>query len=162
MRLVWKDYRDAGPYFVTICVADRTHLFGEVRDGAMRLNRLGGVVHDEWHRLPQWNPWVQLDAFEVMPNHVHGIVAIGIDDEPRPGPRPHLGRVVGRFKAATAAAINAVRGTPGATVWQRGYYEHFIRNSRAWEAIREYIRANPSAWARDQDNLFDRSPPGRA
>ena len=159
MRLRWKDYREPGPYFITICTEGRVPLFGEVHDGVMRLNRLGELVHDQWHRLSAWNPWVQLDAFEVMPNHIHGIIGIGLDDQDGAGPRPHLGTVVNRFKALTATAINEERGTPGAAVWQRGYYEHFIRNGRAWQAIREYILANPAAWGRDRDNPFGRPRP---
>ncbi|HEU4394808.1 MAG TPA: transposase, partial [Planctomycetota bacterium] len=103
-------------------------------------------------RLPGWNPWVYLDEVIVMPNHVHGIVAIGTDGDPPAAPRPTLGAVIGRFKALSAGAINRERGTPGAAVWQRGYYERIVRDDRAWDAIRDYIHDNPAMWDRDPEN----------
>ena len=42
---------------------------------------------------------------------------------------------------------------PGGKVWQRGYYERIVRNEREQNAIRRYIRANPSRWAEDRENL---------
>lgn len=36
--------------------------------------------------------------------------------------------------------------------WQRGYYEHIIRNERALERIRYYIINNPANWEHDQEN----------
>ena len=45
-----------------------------------------------------------------------------------------------------------LRGTPGAPVWQRNYYEHIIRNDLEWMHIRDYIAANPINWAKDKEN----------
>ena len=50
------------------------------------------------------------------------------------------------------ARINALRGTPGAPVWQRNYYEHIIRTERALNAIRRYIAENPLRWHLDRYN----------
>ncbi|MDM8000259.1 MAG: transposase, partial [Dehalococcoidia bacterium] len=38
------------------------------------------------------------------------------------------------------------------SVWQRGYYEHVVRNETELMAIREYIAANPARWAEDENN----------
>lgn len=56
------------------------------------------------------------------------------------------------FKAATAKRINNIRGTPGAAVWQRNYYERVIRDDRELERAREYILDNPRRWAEDRYN----------
>lgn len=45
-----------------------------------------------------------------------------------------------------------MRGTPGAAVWQRNYYEHIIRDEAEWGRIRDYIEANPVRWAEDREN----------
>jgi len=76
MRLKGYDYSQAGAYFVTICTQGRACLFGEVVDGEMRLNDAGRMVVAEWERLPALFPNVVLDAFVVMPNHIHGIVIL--------------------------------------------------------------------------------------
>ena len=56
------------------------------------------------------------------------------------------------FKAASAGRINTLRGTPGASVWQRNFYEHVIRYEAVLNRIREYIEENPARWAEDPEN----------
>jgi REP element-mobilizing transposase RayT len=64
------------------------------------------------------------------------------------GPAPaSIGALVAGFKAASAARINAMRGTVGRPVWQRNYYERVIRSERELDRIRRYIAANPARWA---------------
>lgn len=76
IRLPGYDYAQAGAYFVTICTNQRECLFGEVVDGEMRLNEYGRVVEDEWFASACIRCEIELDAFIVMPNHIHGIVWI--------------------------------------------------------------------------------------
>jgi len=76
IRLKGYDYTAPGAYFVTICTQDRVQMFGEVVGGDMRLNPHGRVVDTYWSRIPRYFPHVTLDAWVVMPNHVHGIIVI--------------------------------------------------------------------------------------
>jgi len=76
IRLRGYDYTQPGAYYVTIVTQERECLFGEVVDGKMRLNRAGQVARREWERLPCRFPHIRLDAFIVMPNHIHGIIII--------------------------------------------------------------------------------------
>ena len=75
-RLKGYEYDQPGAYFVTLCAWQRDCLFGEVVGGAVRLNPVGSIVEAEWKRLPRQFPNVRLDAFVVMPNHIHGIIVI--------------------------------------------------------------------------------------
>lgn len=93
IRLKGYDYSQAGAYFITIVTQDRACLFGEVVDGAMRLNEYGRIVEFTWHDLVNHVAGIVLDAFVVMPNHVHGIViltdapddvTVGAGSEPAP------------------------------------------------------------------------------
>jgi putative transposase len=77
IRLAHYDYRQNGAYYVTICAHDRECLFGEITDGMMRPNAFGEIVLDCWAAIPDHFPHVDVDAFVVMPNHVHGIMVIG-------------------------------------------------------------------------------------
>ena len=96
-RLKGYDYTQAGAYFVTIATQGRACLFGEVRDGEMRLSAVGKIVQWEWMRLEEKFSHVELGACVVMPNHIHGIIVIhGAERSPRhgtaePNAEPHVG-----------------------------------------------------------------------
>jgi REP element-mobilizing transposase RayT len=160
IRLRGYDYAACGAYFVTMCVHRRECLLGAVVDGEVRLNEYGCAVEECWGAIPQHFAHVELDAFVVMPNHVHGIVVITaqsavdspvVSDRKRPNgpPRGALGAIVSTFKAASGRRINQLRDTTGMQVWQRDYYEHIIRYAVALDRIRIYIEANPARWAGD-------------
>lgn len=76
IRLKGYDYSRMGAYFVTIVTQGRECLFGQVVDGEMRLNDAGRMVQAVWDQLPVFYPGVQVDAFIVMPNHIHGIIVL--------------------------------------------------------------------------------------
>ena len=145
MRLPGYDYAQPGAYFVTICTRDHASLFGAIADGMISLTVRGRIVRNTWLRLPEHYP-VELDAFVVMPNHVHGIIVI-----PSVGagfkPAPTLSEIVRAFKTFSARRI-------GHPVWQRNFYEHIVRSEAALERIRQYIVDNPARWAFDRENPF--------
>ena len=130
IRLRDFDYGDAGAYFVTLCTWRRECLFGDVVDGDVRLNEFGMVVRDEWLHTPQVRPNVELDEFNVMPNHFHAILWItdpvgatrGGAHARRPmaqtrathrvaptagPPSGSIGAIIGQFKSAATKRINA-------------------------------------------------------
>jgi len=75
-RAAWWDYGDNASYFVTICTANKNHWFGQIKNGVMILSETGKLAEDCWNEIPQHFPHVVLDAFVIMPNHVHGIITI--------------------------------------------------------------------------------------
>ena len=81
------DYAAPGWYFVTICTHRRACAFGHVEGGAVHLSAIGRIADACWRSLPAHAPRVVLDAFVVMPNHVHGLLALRPDppSDPRPG-----------------------------------------------------------------------------
>jgi len=76
IRLKGYDYSQEGAYFLTVCTQGRLRLFGDIIAGEMELNAAGRMVRTEWDALPQRFPTAELDAFVVMPNHIHGIIVI--------------------------------------------------------------------------------------
>ena len=76
IRLQGYDYSQAGAYYITMCTRNRECLFGNVIDGQIQLNEVGRIVQTVWNGLPQFYEGVELDAFVVMPNHVHGVIVI--------------------------------------------------------------------------------------
>ncbi|MCO6464736.1 MAG: hypothetical protein J5I52_11375, partial [Saprospiraceae bacterium] len=73
-RLQHWDYGWNAAYFVTICTKNRICWFGNVADGGMVLSEIGEIAQKCWIEIVEHFPFVKLDAFIVMPNHVHGII----------------------------------------------------------------------------------------
>ncbi|MBU4267881.1 MAG: hypothetical protein KJ808_03430 [Acidobacteria bacterium] len=42
----------------------------------MNISAAGKIVHHEWLRTSMVRPGIELDAFVIMPNHLHGIISI--------------------------------------------------------------------------------------
>lgn len=152
---------------MTIVVRDRACIFGEIVEGAMVVNRFGSIVVDSWQWLSGQYDHVELDAYIVMPNHLHGIVVITEEDEtkkiesgnvaaddskPNLPLRKPLGRLIGAFKTVSTKQINQFRSTPAESIWQRGFYDRIIRNEAELDAAREYILGNPAKWEEDAEN----------
>src|SRR5438445_126664 len=119
--------------------------------------------------LPEHFAVVTLDAFIVMPDHLHGIVIIsGMLDRHSVGaqhaaplrsigrlPAPtgsegcshgSLGAIVRSFKSATTKRINEMRHTPEKRVWQRNYHDRIIRDDWEMQRARHYVLLNPLRW----------------
>lgn len=76
LRLRGYDYAQAGAYFVTICTQGRACVFGEAADDTICLNAAGQLAATLWIGIPIQFPKIELDAFVVMPNHIHGIIVL--------------------------------------------------------------------------------------
>jgi len=149
IRLKEYDYSQAGMYFMTICAHKRACLFGEIEKDAMVLNDAGKIVRATWNNLPEHYAHVALDELVIMPNHLHGIVVFDALVGPAPA-RHGLSEIVRAFKTFSSRRINEIRGTRGASVWQRNYWERVIRNESELAHIREYIQNNPRQWELDK------------
>ena len=75
-RLPQFNYGQNGYYFVTICTKNREEYFGQVIDDTVRLSDIGEIAHRCWMEIPIHFSCVNIDEFIVMPNHIHGILAI--------------------------------------------------------------------------------------
>ena len=178
VRLKGYDYSQAGAYFVTICTHRQQPLFGVIVDGQMRLSLLGQLVYAEWQQTAVVRPNVYLDAFVVMPNHLHGIIVIFLNDDEaaihegvavgatwRVAPtmmnapeakgslqKGSLGAIVGQFKSAVTKQYRRLPDSDDSPIWQRNYHDQIIRNERHLTAVQQYICNNPANWA--ADDLF--------
>ncbi|MCX5920980.1 MAG: hypothetical protein NTW61_06665 [Candidatus Melainabacteria bacterium] len=79
LRLQSYDYTQKSAYFITICTENRAYLFGDIVDDTMVLNDAGKMVESVWHEMPLYYSNILLDAFIIMPNHIHFIVFIEND-----------------------------------------------------------------------------------
>jgi hypothetical protein len=70
------DYSQPGEYFVTVCTHNHECLFGTLADEEMKLSHIGKIAKNCWEEISKHFLNIELDAFVVMPNHIHGIVII--------------------------------------------------------------------------------------
>jgi putative transposase len=176
-------YGSPRAYFITICTWKRECTLGEVMDGKVILSLAGKIAYETWFELPKRFPTVCLDSFEIMPNHLHGVLELlntkqnrrtanqgAINRAPTESRKhvgaqftaPKLGEIIRTFKAlvtqrARAAGIDVF-------AWQRNYYEHIIRNDEELSRIRQYIEENPLRWEEDEnhpDRILDQKTRAR-
>jgi putative transposase len=171
IRLEGHDYTGPGGYFLTIVSYQRENLFGEILNNDVNLNKFGRTAQREWDRLETRFNKIVLDAFVVMPNHVHGIILIeenhteGMPQEPdlkfNAGNSPEkfgkpvrgsIATIARSYKSSVSYRINLMRLSSGQPVWQRNYYEHIIRNEKELAQLRKYILENPLVWEKDAEN----------
>jgi putative transposase len=166
-RLSNWDYGSHGLYYITICTKDRAHYFGQITSSpetqniaSLHLTQIGDIAYRNWLDIPNHFPFIELDEFVIMPNHVHGILFInkpnkefweknkfGVQSQ-------NLAAVIRGYKASvkTHATINNIEFH-----WQPRYYDRVIQNEKEYLNIREYIFNNPEQWlltGDNKDNLY--------
>jgi putative transposase len=181
VRLPDFDYASPGAFFVTVCTRDRACTLGEVVNEAVEPSPLGQRTVSCWERIPAHFPFVDLDAWVLMPNHLHGILVLhqtagrGVQPWHRPPGQvlnaptepspfhtetPEMGLISPRPNSL-AVIIRTFKGGVttearhfglGNAVWQRGFYEHVIRGEAELSRARDYIVSNPIRWAMDREN----------
>jgi putative transposase len=170
-RLEKWNYEQNGAYFITICTQNKEHYFGNVIDGIMNLSEMGLVVQEQWLNIPNLFPFVSLDSFVIMPNHIHGILYIdkkhkdichenpinsdeeinkgGITKDKNPMLNLNLSRIIRWFKGRTSYEIRKIHAD---FQWQPRFHDHIIKNHRTYKIIVNYINNNPSNWQKDKFN----------
>lgn len=161
------DYGSHGLYFITICTKDRVHYFGKIvethnyassieTDNYLSLRTdIGQIAFDFWQEIPKHYPFVELDEFVIMPNHVHGILFFNRSEksewnENKFGSQSqNLGAVIRGYKSSVKRFAN---NNQIAFEWQSRFHDRVIRDERELRAVREYIINNPEKWAEDKLN----------
>lgn len=158
-RLKNYDYSSNGCYFITICTKDKKHLFGKYDVGAIHespekhaknrcieLNCFGEIVKNTIIELPKHYNEVKIENYIVMPNHIHLLISINnnIDSErairESPLQRSLLSKVIGYLKTNSSKEIH--KHNSNLCVWQRGYYDHIVRNVEDYQNCWNYIEYN--------------------
>ncbi len=145
----------------------------------MILNELGEIAYNEWIKLTERFTNFELDVFQIMPNHMHGIIVLnnvgatlavaqnnsvaqndeiaqnGAVDNIRAGasPAPTVSDIVGAYKSLVANGCLNIYKSKNETMgklWQRNYHEHIIRNEQSYQTISNYIINNPTKWNDDK------------
>lgn len=147
IRLKGYDYSQPGFYFVTICARHRRCILGDVIEGVMQLSDAGKIVERCWNDIPHHSPHVRLGAFQIMPNHVHGIVemksiagtrhAVSLHEafgKPQPD---SLSTIIRSYKSAVAKQVRETGLSQGRSFRQSRYYDHIIRSTASISSSRD-------------------------
>jgi len=180
MRLRGRDYSSPGCYFVTICVKNKECFLADMVNGKVAPNEYGKIVESRWKWLKNQYAYVEVDAFVVLPNHVHGLIKIKKEsavinhDIPSQGfvvtgrdlslptisalttlapaiaKNKSLSDIIGAFKMTSSKDIH-LAGFPN-FFWQRSFFEKIVRSEMEANKIRQYIINNPENWGCDDEN----------
>ena len=164
-RLQNWDYSWNASYFITICTKKRKHFFGEINNSEMVLSDIGKFADQFWNKIPDHFPYIILDAFVVMPDHIHGIIII---DNPNnwnvrtqnANQNTEVKQTKGeeRFQNQGKNTISSIIGSYKSVVsknsrriqidfgWQPRFYDHIIRDKKSFIRIQNYIKNNPKNW----------------
>jgi REP element-mobilizing transposase RayT len=160
-------------YFVTICTKDRICYFGNVGEGKMQLSEIGVIANVMWYEIKNHAKNVELDAFIVMPNHVHGIIILNGNDHVDNVETTHalslrsiaptqttigqqrfqnqgkntLSSIIGSYKSAVTKHCNRLGF---GFAWQPRFHDHIVRDDASFQNISTYIQNNPSKWSMDK------------
>mgnify|MGYP000951584987 CR=1 FL=1 len=169
-RLQPWDYRWAGAYFITICTANRIHYLGEIENRKMVLSPIGVLADVFWHEIKNHAQNVELGAFVVMPNHVHGILILTGNDNDNDNDNVetlhatslrHKNEQMAKISPKSGSVSTIIRSYKSAVTkhahrlgfefaWQTRFYDHIIRNDASFQTINNYIINNPVNWQEDK------------
>ena len=178
-RAQWWDYGINASYFITICTKNREYYFGEISANKMHLSHTGLLADVFWQEINQHAKNVELDAYVVMPNHIHGILIlnkdVNFDKEGNNTGRetrhalslPHQKKLIlnislKRFQNQGKNTISSIIGSYKSAVtkhanrlglefgWQQRFHDHIIRNKAEFLKISNYIENNAANWATDK------------
>jgi len=148
-RLKGYDYSSNASYFLTVCSDKRKEIFSQivfdntVGANIVRLSKIGQKIENCILKIEEIYPCVFVDNYIIMPNHIHLILTI--DTNRRPMVAPTVATVIKQFKGAASKEA-------GTSIWQKGYYDHIIRNENDFNETMKYITFNAQKW--DEDKYF--------
>lgn len=152
MRMPEYDYATPGMYFITICAKERMSIFGDhveaaiSRQAMFRLSEIGKYVDFAINQMERHYPFVKVDKYCIMPDHVHLILQIFADERGNHIAATTASTIVGQMKRWVSKQV-------GTSVWQKSFSDRVIRNEAGYRAVWEYIEQNPIKLDFADDNI---------
>ena len=150
-RLPNYDYGSEGCYFVTICIKDRRPILSDfvgvdVLGDPQRIKLLPyGIIADKYiNQINEFYVNINVDKYVIMLDHMHILLSVTDNGAPRTSPPTRQTATVPHFVSTFKRFCNKEIGE---NIWQRGYYDHVIRNRQDYDEVWEYVENNPLKWA---------------
>ena len=139
-RLSNYDYAQCGAYFVTICTTEKANLFWEKdtyqNNEPFQLTPIGQTLQASVETLPSKYPFLQIDHYVIMPNHIHLIIVLTEQ-------QASLSTIINQWKGYVTRQYKR-------PIFQRSFHDRIIRNAEEYEKIWNYIEDNPRKWNEDE------------
>ncbi len=159
-RYQYYNYNHDGLYFITICTHKKQSFFGDIQNGFMCLSPAGSIAYEHWVKINNVYPFIFLDRFVIMPDHIHALIGIKKygSSPPKTGtdktcslPKKHrrqfelLPKIIGQYKRSVSKKIR--QHDPFLDFqWQKSFHDHIVRNGYQRFYIQKYILNNPKNW----------------
>ena len=169
VRLKDYDYSQAECYFITVCVKDKHGLLGRVvgaiinrpqtniNIASVELSEHGYIVDNAIKDISTHYPYVSIDKYINMPNHIHTLLGIRYSEVNLDGKTERYWQGDGRLLIAPTTSSNIVRQFKshmskeiGFSIWQKSYHDHIIRNRSEYQLIWKYVDENPLNFSGDE------------
>ena len=171
-RMVGHDYRGKGIYMITLCTEQRKAVLGTLHNSDewhelpwVEPSELGRNVILAWRDTQHYYPKVKVIAYQLMPDHFHGILYVTEDIQ------QHLGQIVNGFKIGCNRAVRRLsakaeaRPLPTPTMvaqqplslplWKKGYHDRILRGRGQLQHMINYVHDNPRRlWIKRQHPDF--------
>jgi len=161
-RTNW-DYRSSGYYFITINTKYKAHHLGTIKEAIMFPSEIGKIAEEFWHKIPIYSPHVSLRAFTLMPDHLHGIIAINAKEITIPENKPFskkkhknsfaaispkagsISAIIRSYKSAVTKEAKLINPSFN---WQPRFHDSIISSKEDLQRVENYIRNNPANWSK--------------
>ena len=163
IRLRFVDYAVSNSYYVTICSFQKKCIFSQIEKDKVILSPLGNIIREEWEKTGEVREGILIEDYVIMPNHIHGILTFLDGKNPNEissilqplrsfggSEQNSLSVIIGQIKSIVTKRAQKELGIE--QVWQRGFYDHIIRNEKDMIRIKDYIWTNPINWYFDHEN----------
>lgn len=144
IRLHRLDYSLPNHFFVTICCKHHGCYIGQ--EPTIKI-----VIENEINNLSKYFSNVSINEIAIMPNHIHLIIEIKYQIKDT-----GLGKIIRVLKSKITNSwlkiIKERKLNTTASIWQRNYFEHRIRDKTELFRYIKYIRNNPTNWDKDRYN----------
>ncbi len=160
-RALMHDYKRPGIYMITLCTNGRKPLLGQldINKAIITPTAIGKIVADEWENIPSHVPQISMLDFQLMPDHIHGLLRVTAPlDKP-------LGQIIRGYKMRCTSLHRALmhdqppkptvmEGKASLTItqrkqvaslslWEPNYNDRIAYTHQRLETLQAYIHDNP-------------------
>lgn len=157
-RLPEFDYSSNNSYYITVCTKNQQHFFGEIANNEIYFSEIGLQLTELILKENENLDYIMIHEFVVMPNHLHFLAEIFIENNdfkiPVKGLHPLVPKSISSFTNHLKGKLKKWCNENDFKTfeWQARFRDRIVRNTEEFESLRNYIRNNVQTWSEDPEN----------